>query len=239
MMVTFIDENRREFGVEPICAQLPIAPSVFYDAKSRRPSARARRDAVLMPALVALWVANYRVYGAHKLWKAARRGGLDVGRDQVARLMRAAGIEGVRRRRRVRTTRRDVGAVRPADLVERDFSAEAPNRLWVSDLTYVPTWAGVAYVCFIIDAFSRMIVGWRVAAHMRTEMVSTPWRWPGRRAGRAWRAWWRTPTPAASSRLCAGVNASANSAPSPRSAPSAIPTTTPSPKPSSVSTRPS
>ena len=149
-----------------------------------------------------------------------------MGRDQVARLMRLAGIEGIRRRRRVRTTRPDSGAVRPADLVERDFSATEPNRLWVSDLTYVATWAGVAYVCFIVDAYSRRIVGWRVAAHMRTTMVldalemarasrgtrlaawwrigcgsqwrvaaahaqppwsSTPWRWPERPAGRAWR----------------------------------------------------
>ena len=163
-MVSFIDENREDFGVEPICAQLPIAPSTYYNVKSRPPSARARRDGVLVPQLVALWQANYRVYGAHKLWKAARRAGHDIGRDQVARLMRLAGIEGIRRRRRVRTTRPAEGAVRPADLVERDFSAEAPNRLWVSDLTYVATWAGVAYVCFIIDAFSRRIVGWRVAA---------------------------------------------------------------------------
>ena len=170
-MVSFIDENREEFGVEPICAQLPIAPSTYYGAKSRPPSARARRDATLVPQLVALWRANYSVYGAHKLWRAARRAGIDVGRDQVARLMRLAGIEGIRRRRRVRTTRPTEGAVRPADLVERDFSATRPNRLWVSDLTYVATWAGVAYVCFIIDAFSRRIVGWRVAAHMRTSMV--------------------------------------------------------------------
>ena len=170
-MVSFIDENREDFGVEPICAQLPIAPSGYYGVKSRPPSARARRDATLVPQLVALWQANYRVYGAHKLWRAARRAGIDVGRDQVARLMRLAGIEGIRRRRRVRTTRPAEGAVRPADLVERDFSATEPNRLWVSDLTSVATWAGVAYVCFIIDAFSRRIVGWRVAAHMRTSMV--------------------------------------------------------------------
>ena len=170
MMVSLIDAHREEFGVEPICAQLPIAPSTYYGAKSRPPSARARRDGVLVPQLVALWRANYRVYGAHKLWKAARRAGIDIGRDQVARLMRLAGIEGIRRRR-VRTTRPDSGAVRPADLVERDFSATEPNRLWVTDLTYVATWAGVAYVCFIVDAYSRMIVGWRVAAHMRTSMV--------------------------------------------------------------------
>ena len=105
------------------------------------------------------------------MWKAMVRAGHDVGRDQVARLMRQAGLRGVRRSKRVRTTRRDDAAPRSPDLVERDFTATAPNQLWVTDLTFVPTWAGVAYVCFITDAFSRMIVGWRVAGHMRTEMV--------------------------------------------------------------------
>jgi putative transposase len=130
------------------------------------------RDAVLLPVLLALWKANYSVYGAHKLWKAARKAGHDIGRDQVARLMRELGIRGTTRRsKRVYTTRRDDGAPRPPDLVERKFVASAPNQLWVTDLTYVPTWSGVAYVCFIVDAFSRMIVGWRVAANMRTDMV--------------------------------------------------------------------
>jgi putative transposase len=126
----------------------------------------------MIPVLHGLWEDNYRVYGAHKLWKAARRAGHDIGRDQVARLMRQAGIEGVRRTKRVRTTRPEPGgAPRHPDLVGRDFTATAPNQLWVTDLTYVPTWAGVAYVCFIVDAYSRMIVGWRVAPHMRTAMV--------------------------------------------------------------------
>jgi putative transposase len=170
-MVRYIDEYRDEFGVEPICTVLQVAPSTYYAVKSRPASARATRDAMLMPVLVAIWMANYRVYGAHKLWKAARKAGHVIGRDQVARLMRRAGIEGVHRRRRVRTTKSDPTAARPADLVKRDFTAAAPNQLWVTDLTYVPTWAGVAYVCFIVDAFSRMIVGWRVASHMRTGMV--------------------------------------------------------------------
>lgn len=114
---------------------------------------------------------NYCVYGVRKLWKAAGRAGLQIGRDQTGRLMRAAGIEGARRYKRVKTTRPDPMSARHPDLVRREFTATAPNRLWVTDLTFVPTWAGVAYVCFIIDAFSRMIVGWRVASHMRTEMV--------------------------------------------------------------------
>lgn len=148
-----------------------MAPSTYYDTKARPPSQRACRDAVLGPALVALWEDNYRVYGARKLWKAARRAGHDVGRDQVARLMRAAGIEGARRGKRVRTTRPDPAVVRHPDLVQRKFVATAPNQLWVTDLTFVATWAGVAYVCFIVDAYSRIIVGWRVASHMRTSMV--------------------------------------------------------------------
>lgn len=169
--MSFIDAHRGEFGVEPICRELPIAPSTYYDVKSRPVSARARRHAAMTAVLVTLWEANYRVYGARKLWKAAQRAGYQIGRDQVARLMRSAGICGVTRRRRVRTTRPDPEAARPADLVCRDFTASAPNRLWVTDLTMVAARTGAAYVCFIVDAFSRLIVGWRVASHMRTEMV--------------------------------------------------------------------
>lgn len=148
-----------------------IAPSGYYAAKKRPPSARSIRDAELIAVLTSLWEANYRVYGARKLWRAARRAGHQVGRDQVGRLMKAAGLCGVRRGRQVFTTRPDPAAVRHPDLVKRDFTAAAPNQLWVTDLTYVPTWAGMAYVCFIIDAFSRRIVGWRAASNMRTEMV--------------------------------------------------------------------
>jgi putative transposase len=170
-MVAYIDAHKEEFGVEPICTTLQFAPSTYYAAKSRPPSARGVRDAILMPLLLALWIANYRVYGARKLWKAAQRAGHDVGRDQVARLMRQLGIRGVNRSKRVRTTRRDETAERHPDRVDRKFVAQRPNELWVTDLTYVPTWSGVVYVCFIVDAFSRMIVGWRVATTMRTEMV--------------------------------------------------------------------
>ena len=167
----YIDAHRGEHGVEPICRVLQVAPSTYYAAKSRPPSARKARDAVLLPILLALWTANYKVYGARKLWKAARRAGHDIGRDQVARLMRELGIRGVRRGRRVFTTRRDDQAARAPDLVGRNFTAERPNALWVMDLTFVATWSGFAYVCFIVDAFSRMIVGWRVASNMRTTMV--------------------------------------------------------------------
>ena len=170
-MTKFIDTNRDDFGVEPICRTLQVASSTYYEAKKRPLSARAIRDAVMMPILLALFQANYSVYGVRKLWIVARRAGHDIGRDQTARLMRQLDIAGVRKGKRVRTTRPDDRADRPPDLVERDFTANRPNRLWVTDLTYVPTWAGVAYVCFIVDAFSRRIVGWRVASNMRTAMV--------------------------------------------------------------------
>jgi putative transposase len=174
VIVGFIDEHRSEFGVEPICRVLQVAPSTYYAAKRRiiEPSARALRDAVMTQILLTLWIANRKVYGAHKLWKAARRAGHDIGRDQVARLMRELGIEGIsRRRKRVFTTIADPDALRAPDLVNRNFKAAAPNQLWVTDLTYVPTRSGMAYVCFIVDAFSRRIVGWRVAANMKTDMV--------------------------------------------------------------------
>jgi len=122
--------------------------------------------------LLTLWIANREVYGAHKLWKAARRAGHDIGRDQLVRLMRELGIEGVSRlRKKVFTTRQDADALRAPDLVNRHFQADRPDALWATDLTYVPTRSGMAYVCFIVDAFSRRIVGWRVAANMKTDMV--------------------------------------------------------------------
>jgi len=172
--VAFVDEHRDEFGVEFICRHLQVAPSTYYAAKRRviEPSARALRDAVMMQILLTLWVTNRKVYGAHKLWKAARRAGHDIGRDQVARLMRELDIRGVSRmRKKVFTTRQDPDAWRAPDLVNRNFRADRPDALWVTDLTYVPTRSGMAYVCFIVDAFSRRIVGWRVASNMRTDMV--------------------------------------------------------------------
>jgi transposase InsO family protein len=175
--VAFIDANKddvvdgRRLGVEPICRILQVAPSTYYAARNRRLSVRAQRDRELEPRLVELWKANYEVYGSRKLWKAARRAGIDIGRDQTARLMRQAGICAALRSKRVRTTHRGQSAGRHPDLVKRQFRAEEPNRLWVTDLTFVASWAGVAYVCFIVDAFSRMIVGWRVAGDMRTPMV--------------------------------------------------------------------
>jgi putative transposase len=139
MMVDYIDAHRDEYGVESICNVLPIAPSSYYASKTAATSARAQRDTVMMPIMLALFVANYRVYGARKLWIAAGRAGHEIGRDQVARLMKALDIEGVtRRRKRVWTTVRDDTAARSPDLVKRNFTATAPNDLWVTDLTYVP-----------------------------------------------------------------------------------------------------
>lgn len=174
MIVDYIDGHRDEFGVEPICKVMQIAPSTYYAAKKRQvtPCARALRDAVMCQVLLAIWVTNRKVYGAEKLWRAAVRAGHEIGRDQTARLMRQMGIEGVsRRRKKVFTTVADPDAVRAPDLVNRQFRAERPDALWVTDLTYVPTRSGMAYVCFIVDAFSRRIVGWRVASNMRTDMV--------------------------------------------------------------------
>jgi putative transposase len=170
-MIAFIDEHRAAYGVEPICAHLPIAPSTYYAAKGRPPSARAIADAALAPEILRVWKENYEVYGAEKLWRQLRREGFDVGRDRVARLMRTLGIAGVVRGKAKRTTVPAPAGERPADLVRRDFTAAAPNRLWVADVTYVSTWSGFCYTAFVVDVFSRMIVGWRVAASLRADLA--------------------------------------------------------------------
>ena len=149
----------RRLGVGRNCRVLQVAPSTYYAANGRSASARQVRDAEVVPQLLRIWESNYSVYGVRKLWKAAKRAGIDIGRDQVARLMKVLEIEGVRREKLVKTTKPDPQVARHPDLVNRVFSAAAPNQLWVTDLTFVPTWQGVAYVCFIIDVFSRMIVG--------------------------------------------------------------------------------
>jgi putative transposase len=150
---------------------LEIAPSTYYDAKSRPPSARAVRDAELRPILRDLWERNYSVYGRRKLTKAARRAGVDVGRDQVARLMRAEGIRGASRAKKRFTTRSDPAALRAPDLVNRDFTASRPDATWVADFTYCSTWSGIVYIAFVIDVFSRRIVGWKAARTMHASLV--------------------------------------------------------------------
>lgn len=170
-MTAFIDERRSEFGVEPICEILPIAPSTYYAAKRRPPSARARRDEWLLAEIRRAYEASRRRYGPRKVWRQLRREGYAVARCTVERLMRAEGLRGVVRGKKVFTTQSDETAPRPDDLVERDFTAPAPNRLWVADLTYVRTWAGFVYVAFVFDVYSRFIVGWQAASHLRTDLA--------------------------------------------------------------------
>ena len=176
-MIRYIDEHRRSFGVEPICRTLAVAPSSYYAVKARPPSARSVSDATLADVIGRVHRANFGVYGIRKVWKALGRLGIEVGRDQVARVMRLVGLQGATRTKRVRTTR-PARRQRPADLVERVFCAPAPNRLWVADLTYVWTVRGFCYTAFVIDAFSRAIVGWRVATSLHTTSPSTRSRWP-------------------------------------------------------------
>jgi putative transposase len=170
-MIAYIDEHKDRFGVEPICAVLPIAPSTYYGAKRRAPSARALRDEQLMAEIARVHGGNFGVYGARKVWRQLRREGIGVARCTVERLMRELGLEGVRRGKARRTTLPDDAASRPADLVERNFSAAGPNELWVADLTYVATWSGFVYVAFVIDAFSRFIVGWQISRSLRTDLA--------------------------------------------------------------------
>lgn len=170
-MTDYIDQHKDRFGVEPICTALEIAPSTYYAAASRPPSARAVADETLKDAIVATHGENYGVYGARKVWIALNRKGTDVGRDRVARLMRVLGLRGVAKGKKATTTTPADLAERPSDLVRRNFTAAAPNRLWVADLTYVATWSGFAYTAFIIDACSRMIVGWRVSSSLRTDLA--------------------------------------------------------------------
>ena len=170
-MTAYIDERRKEFGVEPICALLPIAPSTYYASKTRPPSPRALRDAQLVAEIKRAYEASRRRYGPRKVWRQLKREGISVARYTVERLMRAEGLAGVVRGKRVFTTQPDETAPRPTDLVERDFTAPAPNRLWVADLTYVRTWAGFVYVSFVFDVYSRFIVGWQAASHLRTHLA--------------------------------------------------------------------
>jgi putative transposase len=175
-MVPFIDEHREEHGVEPICRQLPIAPSVYHEQKAReadpsRLPKRAVRDAALREEIERVWKENFGVYGARKVWRQLVREKVDVARCTVERLMREMGLQGVVRGRKVKTTISDDLAERPLDLVKRDFTADRPNQLWVADLTYVATWMGFVYVAFITDVFSRKIVGWRVSNSLRSDLA--------------------------------------------------------------------
>lgn len=167
-MIAFIDDHRGAHGVEPICRVLPIAPSTYYDhlgkrADPTRRSDRARRDEALRPEIERVFDANYRVYGVRKVWHQMRREGFDIARCTVARLMKDMGIQGIIRGKPHRTTIPDKSAPCPQDKVNRQFRMPAPDMLWVSDFTYVASWTGFVYVAFVIDAYARRIVGWRVS----------------------------------------------------------------------------
>jgi transposase InsO family protein len=175
-MLSFIDEQRAQYGVEPICAQLPIAPSTYYQHKARdsdasKIPARLLRDRALKPHIQRVWEENFRVYGARKVWRQLTREGFAVARCTVERLMQKMGLEGVVRGKKRITTISDPAQERAPDLVKRIFAASRPNQLWVADFTYVATWSGFVYVAFVIDVYARSIVGWRVDGSMKTELV--------------------------------------------------------------------
>jgi putative transposase len=170
-MIAYIDRNRHRYGVEPICQLLPIAPSTYHAAKRRLPSARALRDEELKAEIARVHAEHFGVYGARKVWRQLHRDGIAVARCTVERLMGELHLEGVRRGKAQRTTTSEQAGSRPADLVERNFSAARPNQLWVADLTYVATWSGFIYVALVIDAFSRFIVGWQASRSLRTDLA--------------------------------------------------------------------
>lgn len=175
-MIAFIDDHRDAYGVEPICRVLPIAPSSYHEraAQRRNPgrrSARSQRDEGLKPEVIRVFAENFGVYGVRKVWRQMKREGFGVARCSVERLMRDLGLQGVIRGKPVRTTISDKAAPCPLDHVNRQFHAPAPNRLWVSDFTYVATWAGFAYVAFVIDVYARYIVGWRVSRTAHASFV--------------------------------------------------------------------
>jgi len=186
-MVRFIDDHRDVYGVEPICQVIPIASSTYCAFKAQRAdpslrSARARRDEELKPEIQQVWDRNLQVYGADKVWRQLNREGIAVARCTVEQLMGNMGLQGTVRGRRCRTTVPAHAAARPLDLVQRNFTAERPNQLWVSDLTYVATWRGFVYVAFVIDAFSRRIA---LSDGERRARFAATWRWTrlSRRSG--------------------------------------------------------
>ena len=175
-MIDFIEESRGSHGVEPICRALQFAPSTYYDRRAiardpDRASARARSDAALSLKIDVAWADNRKLYGARKIWHVLRREGEDIARCTVERLMRSLGIRGVVRGKKIITTNPDTSQPCTDDKVNRLFNADRPNKLWVSDFTYVPTWSGTVYVAFVIDVFARRIVGWRVSTSMTTKFV--------------------------------------------------------------------
>lgn len=171
-MSRYISEHRGRFGVEPICRTLGVSASAYYERAKGRRSKRAVEDERLLGRIRELHAANYSAYGYRRMWIALRRAGERVGRGRVQRLMGEAGIQGAKRRGKPwRTTKPDLTAARRPDLVERDFTAATPNRLWLADITHLRSWEGPSFLAFVVDAFSRMVVGWQLASHMRTDLV--------------------------------------------------------------------
>ncbi len=175
-MIKFIDDHRGSHGVEPICRVLPITPSTYHDHVAKRAdpeklSARAKRDEILKPQIARVFAENFEVYGARKVWRQLKRESRDVARCTVERLMHGMGLHGVIRGKHVKTTVSDKAAACPLDHVNRQFHAPAPNRLWLSDFTYVASWSGIVYVAFIIDAFARRIVGWKASRTAHASFV--------------------------------------------------------------------
>lgn len=175
-MIAFIDDQREAHGIEPICKVLPIAPSTYHAHAAKRAdpaklSARAKQDAALKPEIARVFAENFAVYGARKVWRQLQREGEKAARCTVERLMRSMGLEGAIRGKPIRTTIGDRAAPCPLDHVHRRFQAPRPNALWVSDFTYVSTWTGFVYVAFVIDAYARRIVGWRVSRTAHTAFV--------------------------------------------------------------------
>ncbi len=172
-MSAYIEEHRAGFGVEPICQTLGVSASAYYERRKGERCERAVEDERLVERIEELHAANYHAYGYRRMWKALRRAGERVGRDRVKRLMRTAAIQGAKRRGRPwRTTKSDPAAFRSPDLVERDFQADRPDSLWVADLTYLRCWEGLVFFAFVIDVFSRRVVGWQLATHMRSSLVT-------------------------------------------------------------------
>ena len=171
-MSRYVEARREVFGVEPICRAVGVPVSTYYARRSRKPSRRAIEDAKLVGQIYAAREGYRSVYGVRKTWKELRRREVEVGRDHVARLMRQEGLEGVRRGKKKRTTIVDEAALeRARDLLQRDFTASRPNEKWVADITYLRTWNGFVYLAFVLDCYSRMIVGWQLATHLRTDLV--------------------------------------------------------------------
>ncbi len=241
-MVGFVEENCHEYGVEPICAMLPIAPSTDDEHRARRRDpdkrpARAKRDEKLAPEIQRVFDENFKVYGADKVWRQLGREGVGAARCTIERLMRSVGLRGAVRGRAFQvTTIPDRSAAYPPDLVEREFQADGPNQLWVADLTYVATWAGFVYVAFVIDVFSRWIVGWRVSRSLRSDLALDALEQALTR-GRARTSSSTTATAACS--ICRSATPSASPKPesSARSGAWATRTTTRWPRPSTASSR--